>query len=505
MEPQTPATTTSASSQSSEASQSQPPHTPVSLPPSSSSAPPPSASLHSSPNPNPIPNQPQNPNTKTTTPLPHPSAPVSSQPRPPSAFNRNLPPQQQSHYSHFSSPLSGSTSISGAPASRGGMAIGVPPHHPSPSPPFSSSFGQHFGGLGRTGVNISDSTSNSQVRTPSQGMGMLGSLGSSSQMRPGGMSAHQHRPVQSALRPPSAQNNQSSGSQSFQGHGLMRASSVGSPASPSISSSQGMQPLNQPWLSSGSPGKPPLPSPSFRQHPQSLTQRSHVPAQQHSAPTVSQQQQHQPLPSSQSQEHSGQQVPSSRPLHMPHQQQNTRAQGPGNQKPSSVVAPQPSAAQVGIQNRLSNVDADESCNRILSKRTIHELVNQVDPSEKLDPEVADILVDIAENFFESITKSGCSLAKHRKSTTLEAKDILLHLEKNWHMSLPGFGGDEIKSYRKQVTSDIHKERLASIKKSMMTNETPHAKGSSGQASGGAKGSLAKTPVNIFGSPTLKNS
>lgn len=43
---------------------------------------------------------------------------------------------------------------------------------------------------------------------------MLGSLGSSSQMRPGGMSSHQQRPVQSSLRPPStAQNNQPAGSQ----------------------------------------------------------------------------------------------------------------------------------------------------------------------------------------------------------------------------------------------------------------------------------------------------
>lgn len=190
---------------------------------------------------------------------------------------------------------------------------------------------------------------------------------------------------------------------------------------------------------------------------------------------------------------------------MPHQQQVTRLQGPGNQKPSSLAAAQSSAVQPGIQSRLTNVDSDESCNSILSKRSIHELVNQVDPLEKLDPEVADILVDIAENFLESITRSGCSLAKHRKSTTLEAKDILLHLEKNWNMSLPGFGGDEIKSYRRQITSDIHKERLAVIKKSMAATEATHAKGSAGQASGTAKGSQAKAPLNIIGSPNLKNS
>lgn len=388
------------------------------------------------------------------------------------------------------------------------MAIGVPAHHQNPSPPFSSSFGQHFGGLGRTGVNVAESTSSSstsQVRTPAQGMGMLGS-----QMRPSGIPAHQQRPVQSSLRPPSsAPNNQPAGSQSFQGHGLMRPSSVGSPATPSPSASQSVQSLNQPWLSSGPQGKPPLPSTAYRQqlNPQSMQQRSHIPPQQQSTPTSSQQQQQQQqsLLSNQSQEHFGQQVPPSRGLHVPHQQQVTRLQGPGNQKPSSLAAAQSSAVQPGIQSRLTNVDSDESCNSILSKRSIHELVNQVDPLEKLDPEVADILVDIAENFLESITRSGCSLAKHRKSTTLEAKDILLHLEKNWNMSLPGFGGDEIKSYRRQITSDIHKERLAVIKKSMAATEATHAKGSAGQASGTAKGSQAKAPLNIIGSPNLKNS
>ncbi|XP_054823599.1 transcription initiation factor TFIID subunit 12-like [Prosopis cineraria] len=526
MEPQAPAASASASSQPSEPSQSHPSQPPsTSFPPSSSSAPSLSAPLHSSPNPNAIPN-PATSKAPSTSPLP--SSSVPPQPRPPSALNRNLPqqPQQQPqpHYPHFSSPLSslppaspapvgsgssfsstGSPSISGPSAPRGGMAIGVPTHHQNPSAPFSSSFGQHFGGLGRTGVNMPDSTSNStaaQVRAPTQGMGMLGSLGSSSQMRPGGMPPHQHRPVQSSLRAPSAQSNQSTGSQSFQGPGLMRASSVGSPASPSISSSQGMQSINQPWLSSGSPGKPPLPSASYRQHPPSLQQRSHIPPQQHSTPTASQQQ---PLPSNQLQEHLGQQVPSSRALHMPHQQQNTKVQGPGNPKATSLVSAQPSAVQVGIQGRTSNADADESCNRILSKRTIHELVTQVDPSEKLDPEVADVLVDIAENFLESITKSGCSLAKHRKSTMLEAKDILLHLEKNWNMSLPGFGGDEIKSYRRQLASDIHKERLVAIKKSMVATDGAHHKGSAGQASAGAKGSQGKTPGNVFSSPTIKNS
>ncbi|KAJ7971533.1 transcription initiation factor TFIID subunit 12 [Quillaja saponaria] len=528
--------------QSSQPPQPQPQRLPpVSLPPSSSSAPSVSAPVTSSQNPNPIQNQSQNPNSKPPTPLPHQSAPCPPPPRPPSTFTRTLPQQQQqqSHFPHFSSPLSslpsspgsassgsslpstGSPSVSGAQPPRGGMAIGVPAPHHSPSPPFSSSFGQHFGGLGRGGVNVPESASTSnaaQARTPMQGMqgmGTVGSLGSSSQIRPGGIpSHHQQRPVQSSLRPPSAPNNQSTNSQSFQGHGIMRTSSVGSPASSSPNVSQSMQSHTQPWLSSGPQGKPPLPSPSYRQqlNSQTLQQRSHIPQpQQHPLPSASQQQhmssmqQQQPSPSNQSQEPFGQQVPTSRAAQpLPHQPQITRVQGVGNQKPSSLAMAQPGPVALGTQNRFANADADESCHRILSKRSISELVNQVDPSEKMDPEVEDILVDIAEDFVESITRFGCSLAKHRKSTTLEAKDILLHLEKNWNMTLPGFGGDEIKGYRRPLTSEIHKERLAAIKKSVSITEGAHIKNSSGQAAGNAKGSLAKPPANILGSPNFKN-
>ncbi|CAL0319763.1 unnamed protein product [Lupinus luteus] len=568
MDPQPPSSSTTAQN-ATEPSQppQQPPHQqPQSQP--SPSLPPISSSLHSSPNPNPNPIRNPNPlQPQTQASISRPPAPA---PRPPPpSFNRTLPPpqqqpshHQQSHFHHFSSAPSTASSIPGGAAPRGGMAIGVPTHHQSPSATFSSSFGQHqhFGSLNRTGVNVTESPSSSntsQVKAPMQGMGMIGSSGSSSQMRPGGMPAHQQRPVQSSIRPPlPPQNNQSTPSQSFQGHGLVRNSSVGSPVSSSPSASQSMQSLNQPWLSSGPQGKPPLPSPSYRQqlNPQSMQQRSHVISQpQQPMPTASQQKQQQPLPSNQSQEHFGQQVPSSRAaIHVPHQQQVTRMQGSGNQKPSSLVSAQSSVVQPGIQSKLPNADTDEASNSILSKRSIHELVHQVshptflrstvvlsllfaytcfvlsgfvvqvgmlkvsrrnflilsfavDPAEKLDPEVADVLVDIAESFFESITRFGCSLAKRRKSTTLEAKDILLHLEKNWNMTLPGFGGDEIKSYRRQPVSDIHKERLAAIKKSIVATEAANAKGSAGQASGSAKGSQAKTPLNVIGSPNFKSS
>ncbi|KAM1109059.1 hypothetical protein FF1_008535 [Malus domestica] len=540
--------------------QSQPPPQPQPPPPSSLPTTPTSTPTPPPPNPN--------PNPKTSTPLPQQplhqpqpppqSLPPPSQPRTPSTLARP-PPWQQSHFHHFPSPSSSASSgpppppppsASQPPPPRGGIAIGVPAHHTGPSPPqptpYSSSYGHHFGGMGRGGVSVPESVSNSspsQVRPSMQGMGMMGSLGSSSQMRPTGIPAHHpQRPVQSSVRPPSTASNQSPSSQNFQGHSLLRVSSVGSGSSPNTS--PGLQPHTQPWLSSGSQGKPPMPSPSYRQqmNSPSMQQRSHLPQQQphptapqqqhHSMPSASQQQhhplpsaspqQHHPMPSASQQQHTssaqhqqpssshqgpehfGQQVQPSRvPQTMPRQQQITRVQGPVNPKSSTLVAAQPNTVQSGAQNKTPSPETDESCNRILGKRSIRELVNQIDPSEKLDPEVEEILMDIADEFVDSITTFSCSLAKHRKSTQLEAKDILLHIEKNWNITLPGFGGDEIKGFRKPLTNDMHKERLAVIKKSIVATETANARNPTGQATGNAKGGLVKTPANIISSQNSK--
>ncbi|CAN0880024.1 Transcription initiation factor TFIID subunit 12 [Linum grandiflorum] len=461
------------------------------------------------PNPNPNPNPPPRPSTPLVQPQSQSNTVTSTAPRPHRPWQH---PHPHTHFQHFSSPspptpVPSLSSAASAPIStqqqRGGIAIGIPAAHPS-------TFSQPFGGLNRGPVNVPESAANStasQVRHGMQGIhgvGVMGSIGSSSQMRPGAIPAHQQqRPFQSSIRPPTS-STQAPNTQNFQGHSFMRPSG-GLPGSSAPNTSQGMQPSNQPWLSSGAQAKPPIPPPSYRAQigTQSLQQRPHA-LQQHSA-LANTPQQHTPTAQTQQSlttqaagEQHGQQVPSARVAQpLPHPQQTPRVPASINQKHPVQGVQQPAALQT--VSKAANAVNDETSSRILSKRSIQDLVGQIDPSERLDPDVEDILADIADEFVESITTFGCSLAKHRKSDTLEAKDILLHLEKNWNITLPGFSGDEIKTYRKPPTNDVHKERLAAIRKSVSVSETGTGR-NVGQAPGSGKSNLAKTPVNPMVSP-----
>ncbi|KIP05581.1 hypothetical protein PHLGIDRAFT_74048 [Phlebiopsis gigantea 11061_1 CR5-6] len=61
------------------------------------------------------------------------------------------------------------------------------------------------------------------------------------------------------------------------------------------------------------------------------------------------------------------------------------------------------------------------------RRTIQDLVASIDPNVKIEAEVEDLLLDIADEFIDSVTNFGCRLAKHRGGDTLEVRDLQLHL------------------------------------------------------------------------------
>ncbi|CAG8452365.1 3617_t:CDS:2 [Dentiscutata heterogama] len=110
----------------------------------------------------------------------------------------------------------------------------------------------------------------------------------------------------------------------------------------------------------------------------------------------------------------------------------------------------------------ASLEQEEMDRHPLSKRKIQQLVDQIDPKERLEPEVEDMLLEIADEFITSVSSFACLLAKHRKSDTLEVKDLQLHLERNWNIRIPGFASDEIRSVRKTIVPSSHQQKMLAV-------------------------------------------
>lgn len=111
--------------------------------------------------------------------------------------------------------------------------------------------------------------------------------------------------------------------------------------------------------------------------------------------------------------------------------------------------------------------------RVLNKRKLRELVRYVGSEEgdtdvTIDGDVEDMLLDLADEFVTSVTSFACRLAKHRKSDSLDVRDVQLHLERNWNIRIPGYAADEIRSTRKFMPNSAHNSKLngLSINKSV---------------------------------------
>ncbi|CAB0017650.1 unnamed protein product [Nesidiocoris tenuis] len=133
-------------------------------------------------------------------------------------------------------------------------------------------------------------------------------------------------------------------------------------------------------------------------------------------------------------------------------------------KANAASSPQVSAQTSSLHHLNKSLPQEPSPTQILTRARMQDLVREVDPNEQLDDDVEEILLQMADDFVESAITNACLLAKHRKASTVEVKDLQLHLERNWNMWIPGFGTDELRPYKRSSVNDAHKQRLTLIRK-----------------------------------------
>uniref|UniRef100_A0A2M3ZJG4 Transcription initiation factor TFIID subunit 12 n=1 Tax=Anopheles braziliensis TaxID=58242 RepID=A0A2M3ZJG4_9DIPT len=168
--------------------------------------------------------------------------------------------------------------------------------------------------------------------------------------------------------------------------------------------------------------------------------------------------------------------------HIDYQQHNTTGQQAT--VGDSMASPSPNSTTLGTSNTSGipkgnsgssaggsstgggTSSASDGTTQLLTKPRLQELVREIDPTEQLDEEVEELLLQIADDFVENTVNAACLLAKHRKVPKVEVRDVQLHLERNWNMWIPGFGTDELRPYKRATVTEAHKQRLALIRKAI---------------------------------------
>ncbi|KAL6496932.1 hypothetical protein OROGR_028861 [Orobanche gracilis] len=312
-----------------------------------------------------------------------------------------------------------------------------------------------------------------------QEMGMMGSLNLSSQLRNGTLPYSQQRMTPSQLRQHLTQQNALTAGQgqnitrtSFMNGQISGLAQNGHPGIMQNALSQQQQWLKQmPAVSS--PNSSSLRLQQQQQRQQMLIRQQQLASSQLQSNSLGLnpqqlpelvQQQTQMGHSQQKQQQQQQQAVQQQIFH---QQQSPRIVGPGGAKSVSLTGSQPDATVSGATTPGgSSSQGTEASHQLLGKRKIQDLLSQMNLNGIIDPEVEDYLLEFADHFINTVSSFSCTLAKLRKSSTLEAKDVLLHLEKNWNLTVPGFSSEEKKHVRDHPPSDAHKKRLHVIRNLM---------------------------------------
>ncbi|KAF2897628.1 hypothetical protein ILUMI_08540 [Ignelater luminosus] len=118
-----------------------------------------------------------------------------------------------------------------------------------------------------------------------------------------------------------------------------------------------------------------------------------------------------------------------------------------------------------IKNTQLTTNTD-GVSQVLTKTRLNDLVRDTDPTLTLEDEVEEALLAYTDDFLDRVLNGAAMIAKHRHVNTIEVKDVQQFLNRNYGIWAPGFGTDELRPYKRSMTAESHKQRLALIRKAL---------------------------------------
>ncbi|EEY58071.1 uncharacterized protein PITG_00683 [Phytophthora infestans T30-4] len=114
-------------------------------------------------------------------------------------------------------------------------------------------------------------------------------------------------------------------------------------------------------------------------------------------------------------------------------------------------------------------------------RQLGELLRSVDPKYCFHPAVEELLLDMASDFVQDVVDFSGKLAKHRRSTMMEPRDVQFCLAKNYGISLAGVLppagsalrplGQDLLVRARPAKNSLHMHRMALKRKSLLHTKT----------------------------------
>ncbi|KAK1944815.1 Transcription initiation factor TFIID subunit 12 [Phytophthora citrophthora] len=116
-------------------------------------------------------------------------------------------------------------------------------------------------------------------------------------------------------------------------------------------------------------------------------------------------------------------------------------------------------------------------------RQLGELLRSIDPKFCFHPAVEELLLDMASDFVQDVVDFSGKLAKHRRSTMLEPRDLQFCLAKNHGISLAGVLpastagsalrplGQDLLVRARPAKNSLHMHRMALKRKSQLHTKT----------------------------------